>query len=364
MRIYLYILAGITSALMGWNLGQFILTDLGLLKKVPEIVLFPCIAIFLAIGMVLTEIFISNPTRPKLSFRIAKQPLIIAAGLGLVSGLISGGIAQILFLPQIRVPTPIIRTLGWLLIGSSIGLAEGWTWKWRSIEAGDRKKFQQRLKTSVIAASIASFSAALLFELIRQLIGGKFPKELAGIEDPIGFSILGILLGLAFSISFDSPSYIPALRAGAGFEYTGKTYTESYGSQTTILSKAKPYIKIPTLKFVSNSEEEEIEEGLSIQLPTKGKIKIGSADKADVYIPEIPLHAADLVIEARETRLEPNSKYFYTIKVNGETLSTSNPMRLKHNFVLAFETLDSTGTSYETKTYRFVYYNRFLDPQA
>ena len=62
MRIYLYLLAGITSALLGWNLGQIFLTDFGFLPQFPEIVLFPCIAIALATGMVLNEIFISNPT--------------------------------------------------------------------------------------------------------------------------------------------------------------------------------------------------------------------------------------------------------------------------------------------------------------
>ncbi|MGB3639362.1 MAG: hypothetical protein WBA39_17570, partial [Rivularia sp. (in: cyanobacteria)] len=72
MRIYLDILAGITSALLGWNLGQFFLTDLGLLQQIPEVILFPCVAIALAIGMVMNEILIGNPTRPKLSFRIAK----------------------------------------------------------------------------------------------------------------------------------------------------------------------------------------------------------------------------------------------------------------------------------------------------
>jgi len=219
MRIYFYTLAGIASALIGWNLGQFILTDQGFLKQLPEIVLFPCIAVSLAVGMVFTEIFISNPTRPKLNLRIAGFPIIVAGGLGLLAGLIAGGISEILFLPLIRVPTPIVRTLGWLLIGSSTGIAEGLTWRWRSIEAGDRKRFRKRFWTSVSGSIAASLAAALIFEMLRQLLPDLM-QALKGAEDPIGFSILGILLGFVFSVS-TSPSYMAALRAGAGFEYTG-----------------------------------------------------------------------------------------------------------------------------------------------
>lgn len=361
MRIYLYILAGITSALIGWNLGQFFLTDLDLLKQFPEIALFPCIAISLAIGMVMNEIFISNPTRPKLCFRIAKIPLLIALGLGLLAGLIAGGISQILFLPQIRVPTPIVRTLSWLLIGSSVGLAEGLTWRWRSMEAGDPKRFWQRFKTSVLAASGASLVAALLFEFIRTALG-QMPAAFKGAEDPLGFSILGLLLGLAFSIT-NSPSYMGALRAGAGFEYTGPTY-EDFDPQKMISPQAYPYIDKSFLKFVSDGEAYEIEEGLSIQLPATGTIRIGSAvKKAHICIPGLPLHAADLMLKQREAVLSPNPKFFYTIEVNGDRLGSRRDIRLKHNYVLTFYTLNQGGLD-EEKIYRFVYYNRFLDPQA
>ncbi|WP_435184618.1 hypothetical protein ACRYJJ_08195 [Cylindrospermopsis raciborskii G7] len=135
MKLYLYLLAGISSALLGWNIGQFFITDLGLFPQYPEIILFPCIAVSLSCSMVMNEIFISNPTRVKRSFETAKQPLLIATGLGIISGLVAGIISQILFWPVIRVPTPIVRTLGWLLIGVSVGLAEGLTWRWHSMEA-------------------------------------------------------------------------------------------------------------------------------------------------------------------------------------------------------------------------------------
>ena len=361
MRIYLYILAGITSALMGWNLGQFFLTDQGLLKQFPEVILFPCIAVSLSIGMVLTEIFISNPTRPKLNLRIAWRSLSLAAGLGLLAGLMAGGISQILFLPQIRVPTPIVRTLGWLLIGGSTGIAEGETWRWRSIEAGDRKRFRQRRLTSLLGSITASLTAALIFEILRQLIG-KFPPELKGAEDPIGFSILGLLLGFVFSVS-TSPSYMVALRAGAGFEYTEEDIYDS-------IDQSRPTPQYPTietkesrLKFVTDSDAERIEEGLSIQLPSKGKIRIGSSVKAHIRLPDLPSYIADLELKPRQTLLVPNPVLFKTIEVNGERLSSQKSVSLKHNYVLTFYPQDKWVEN-EHKFFRFVYYNRFLDPQA
>ncbi len=360
MRIYLYILAGVTSALIGWNIGQFILTDISLFKQVPEIVLFPCIAISLAIGMVMHEIFISNPTRPKLSFCTARLPIIIATSLGLLAGLIAGGISQILFLPEIPIPAFIVRMLGWILIGSSVGLAEGLTWRWHSLEAGDPRRFRQRFKTSVIAASSASLVAALLFELIRILLG-QMPPAFRGVEDPVGFSLLGLLLGLVFSIT-NSPSYMAALRAGAGFEYMGERF-EGIDSSTTDDSKTYPCIDKSVLKFVSNSEEDEIEEGLSIQLPATGKITIGSDSEANIHIPGLLPQAADLELRQRETLLVPNSKFFDTIKINGIPLNSPKKISLKHNYVLTFHTFNRNGLD-EEKIYRFVYYNRFLDPHA
>ena len=403
MRIYLYIIAGITSALLGWNIGQFFLTDLGLLSQFPEIVLFPCIAISLAFGMVINEIFISNPTRPKRSLQTAKQPLLIALGLGTLSGLIAGIISQILFLPIIRVPTPIVRTLGWLLIGSSVGIAEGLSWRWYSIEAGSKKRFQQRLKTSVLAGIGASFTAAVLFEIMR-LSWGTMPAEFKGIEDPIGFSILGLLLGAAFSLT-NSPSYIAALRAGRGFEYVEfknfprqyiefnhdvKESVESVESEDDVKESVESVESVESKKDAQNSpipninqsyhaidksylsfitetdniNDDEIEEGLSIQLPGNGTIRIGcTVENTHISIPGLPLHVADIKLEKRTATLIPDHQFFYAIEVNGTRLKSRRSIPLKHNYVLTFYTTSVDGIN-EEKYYRFVYYNRFLDPQA
>ena len=358
MRIYLYLLAGITSALIGWNLGQFILTDLGFLTSFPEVVLFPCVAISLAMGMVLNEIFVSNPTRPKLSFRKAIIPLVIAFGLGLLVGLIAGGISQIIFLPGISISPYILRTLGWLLIGISVGLAEGLTWRWQGIEAGDRKRFWQRLTVSLFGGSIASLGAAGLFELIRDSFE-QMQNWLEMMEDPLGFAILGLLLGLAFSIT-NSPSYQVALRAGSGFEYTG----EIYDDDDITSSPAYPKIDRKLVTFISDPEEHKIEEGLSIRLPSRGKLTIGSSSEANIYIPGLPNRIADLELKSREAVLVPNSNYYSLIEVNGNRLGTRRSVRLKHNYLVTFHPKKQEGFNDEEKIYRFVYYNRFLDPQA
>jgi len=354
MRTYFYILAGITSALIGWNLGQFFLTDLGWLKPVPEIILFPWIAISLAIGMVMNEIFLSNPTRPKLNLRILPLPLAIAFGLGLASGLVAGCISQIVLLPQVRIPSLLVRTVSWLLIGGSVGLAEGLTWRWHSIEAGDVKRFRQRFRTSIIAGCAAALAAAIVFELVRQLLGG-LPEELRAIEDPVGFALLGAFLGLMFSRS-TSPSYMAALRAGGGFEHT-EIMEDSEPMPGSIAE-----IDRATLKFVSDGEATQIEEGLSIQLPAKGKITIGSAN-TQIRIPGIPDMVAALELQNREAVLKPHSDHYKKIAVNGEMLTSSKPVRLRHNYVLTFHVIDQETSNAKT-LFRFVYYNRFLDPQA
>ena len=366
-RLPLYIIAGVTSALLGWNIGQFFLTDLQLLRQYPEVALFPCIAIALAVGMVLNEIFISNPTRPKINFRISKPPLLIAASLGAGLGLLAGIISQFLFSPQVSLPTPLIRTFGWLLIGVSVGLAEGLTWRWRSMEAGDTKRFQRRIKISVLGASAASLLAAGLFELVRSS-WEETTSSFRAVEDPIGFSILGICLGLVFCFT-NSPSYMAALRAGAGFEYTGDMYIDEPDQD-----KNYPVIAKPALKFVSDSNMEEIEEGLSIQLPATGKINIGAGIPFDpeknngkgagshIYIPGLPPNIASIEIKSKEAWLHPSPKFYRNIEVNGNRLGTSRPINLKHNYLLTFY---PQGKEFDReKFYRFVYYNRFLDPQA
>lgn len=356
MRIYLYILAGLTSALIGQSIGQSLVTDVGILSDYANVVIFPCVAISLAVGMVLNEIFLSTPTRPKLNFRLAPRPLIIAAALGLIAGLFGGGLTETLFFSN-AIPAPVIRTLGWVIIGSSVGFAEGFTWRWRSIEAGNQSRFHQRLKTSVLAGTVAGLATALVFELIRIPLGAGL-ESMAELEDPLGFSILGILLGLAFSLTI-SPSYMVALRAGAGFEYIDRRLTPES-------SKAPPPSpKISNSLCFISSNIKDIEEGLSIQLPGAGRVRIGSATDADIFIPHIAEYAAQIDLQARTatiTALEED------ITVSGETVTQKQSKSLRHNHILTFTVNQPINNDeenlYRKKLYRFVYYNRFLDPQA
>jgi hypothetical protein len=371
IRGYLYILSGITSALIGWNISQILLGDLELLTTMPEIIIFPCIAISLAFGMIINEILISNPTRLTLSLRKLPIPLIIALIIGSILGLAAGGGAQILFAPQLNVPTPVIRILGWLIIGISVGLSEGTAWSWQSIEAHDKKRFWQRFTTSVIGAGIASLIAAFIFELIRYLLKDASLETLSkfrNIEDPMGFSILGILLGVTFFIT-NSPSYMAALRAGAGFEFTG-IEKNLYSANTWPIPY--PWLDPSFLKFVSQSAGDNyIEEGLSIQLPGNGKINIGSETNKNAHIrlPETPIHLAFIRLHGRTAQLYPNGSVYQFIAINGEILDSRNPVNLIHNDVITFYTEQPQTDPDKPKRrgekfYRFVYYNRFLDPQA
>lgn len=392
MRIYLYLLSGICSASIGWNIGQLFLSDVlsgqDFLYKNSEIILFPCVAIALAMGMVANEILMSNPTRWKLAVRKAVISVPIAFALGLLIGLGSGLLFQLLLI--FSFPPLIARILGWLVIGVAVGSAEGITWRWRSIESGNLQRYHQRLRNSVLFAIAASVMAAIVFELARFNLS-EMPQNFKQWEDFVGFCILGLLLGLAFSLS-SSPSYLVALRAGKGFEW--------HGLEESVERETYPVIKTSHLQFVStdvsDEEESEIEEGLSIQLPSQGKIIIGSSDNraAAICLPGVEDNMGYITINGNKAYFKPSKQGFLNINIGGIDLTSSKETKeLKHNTIITIKTSpakpkldqdpqelndDETTTTnttpektYEdseiisqTKLYRFVYYNRFLDPQA
>lgn len=430
LRLILYIIAGMVSVLAGWNIYQMclFLLDLFLLDQLrqwPEMILFPLITIFLASGMVLNEIFISNPTRSTLNLKVAFRPLIYTVSLGLLAGLIIGGVLQIVYLPQFNIGEKTIRIFSWWCIGATVGFIEGITWRFHSMEAGDKKRFTKRLFNSLFFASLSSVIAAGIFEGIRNSLdtNSEVVKEVfQQIEDPVGFCILGMLLGIAFTIT-TSPSYLVALRAGKGFEYrvdADSRLTQSIDTQYTQQqnknhSKSSPVISnkaIKSLKFVSETSEEKIEEGLSIELPEvhltlltkirqlKGiqwllnrlnqssnnqkiypiseniAIRIGGKPKekkpngqiigSDIYLPNTPLHLADIIVNKRETKLIPNPQNYDKIEINFKVLDRPKEVNLKHNTLITFYTINDPDEDNpnQPKMYRFVYYNRFLDPQG
>ena len=80
MRIYFHIISGIFSAIIGWSLSQLLWLEIGkvlnqgksafdTIPLPPDIVLLPIIAASIAVGMVATEILVSNPTKHRLNLK-------------------------------------------------------------------------------------------------------------------------------------------------------------------------------------------------------------------------------------------------------------------------------------------------------
>ena len=139
MKLWIYILSGITFASIGWNISQSVIYSIGWFQQFPEIAQSACVAASLSAGTVLTEIFLSNPTRFKLNLRRLGFPVATAATLGFLIGLFAGGVSQFLLIPQIRNSlfffgsTPAVRIIRWMIIGIAVGITEGLTWRWRSV---------------------------------------------------------------------------------------------------------------------------------------------------------------------------------------------------------------------------------------
>jgi hypothetical protein len=400
LRLILYILAGITTALLGWNLSQATFGLLGFLENIPilstvsqlrqweDIIVFPFITVCLSAGMVLNEIFITNPTRPKLNWRIAQKPMIYTVLCGLLAGLAIGGLLQIFYQPQFQIEERTVRVISWWCIGAVVGLIEGLTWVFYNMEAGDEERRRKRQFISLFAASFASIVAAGLFEIIRNHFNTT-SDSFQQIEDPIGFCILGALLGITFTFT-TSPSYMVALRAGKGFEYRGEDISRvtvaidpNYAAKQASLEPVISSEAIETLKFVTDSskkKEQKIEEGLSVRLPDVGKIAIGgrmpkktmsNGQKvgSDIYLPHTLPFLAHIEMGNRQAKLIPNPNLkqddYKKIEINGIPLDTSEEIVLKHNTLIAFYTDKPDDDNPNLpKMYRFVYYNRFLDPEG
>lgn len=381
-RLSYYILSGIVAALFGWSLSQIFLIDLAnLFKQLPflkdslnyfhdDIVLFPIVAACLAGAMVIADIFMSNPTRYKANRRELPPYLWRAIGIGLGAGLLSALISWILYASNL--PKELVRVVAWCLIGFFTGLGESIVWRFRS-EEGETSKANRRMIRVILCGLIAGFVAAVLIEIIRR------PIELKGWEDPLGFFILGLSLGAFLSFG-TSPSYQAALRAGQGFEFyfdksgiqqdnneeqqnQSKEQEKKTKQQQDKNEKHLPKLQNPLLRFVTedteDDEEKVIEEGLSIQLPTtlEKPIFIGSDPQADIYIPNIPSKCASLTQKNRMFILKCLTED--SVRVNQDLKIKNESVTLRHNQIITLY--------YETDNsmfYRFVFYNRFLDPEA
>lgn len=382
IKIWIYILSGITFASVGWNISQSIIDAVEWFQQFPEIPQSVCVAASLSAGTVLTEIFLSNPTRFKLNLRRLGSPLMTAIGLGSVIGLVAGIVSQLLLSPEIRQflfflgSTPVVRTIRWMIIGIAVGIAESSTWKSQSVESGKKSRSQQRFKNNIVAGITAGAVAAIFFEVIKFVFKSsleefkedfqtKYNFSFLGFENFFGLLLLGVVLGVAFYFAI-SPSYLAALRAGEGFEYS--IYNEEpakINKQNSVKIKDRNNNNKETgykLEFVSDDSSDTIEEGLSIQLPSRGNISIGSGKNVYIRILGLPPHIADLDIEERVTYLTPNSIHFRQISINGSELNSANKVSLKHNSIITFY-CEPNKRKDGKKRFRFVFYNRFLDPE-
>lgn len=364
MRVYLYVVTGLCFALLGWNVAQFGLYEADALAifPVPELLIYPSVTVCLCLGIAITEAFVSNPTRPRLNLRILPIPLLIAVMVGLVLGLVAALGLWLLYEVDTGLGARTVRIISWLAIAIAVGLVDGLAWFWNSVEAGNTARFWRRLLTSVCVSSVAALLGAAFFEGLRTL---NLPPDLFRFEDPFGFAVLGSLLGLGLGLT-GSPSYQVALRAGAGFEYHGTSNLGViFDAETEVDPDLEPddHLQEPgiaaPLGFVADYDQDVIEEGMSIRLPSRGKVLIGSAADAHLRLPGLPAHLGTLELNRRDAKFTLRTeKYRDLVEVSNSPISRK-VFKLRHNHVIKFRHLKSPD-----QFYRFIFYNRALDPRA
>lgn len=361
-----YVLSGIISALIGWSLSYLILDIIKLF--IPQNFNFnlPLYGILLvtvtpsiATAMVIAEIFLSNPTRYKANWRVLSRTILRVV---ILAGLICGLLLSLLnwLLLESNWPGFLVKMISWGLIGLFAGLADSVSWSFRSIE-GTGSKIKQRFVQSTLLGGSAGLVAAIFFEATHRVLG-KY-------QEPFGFLVFGACLGLALSFTA-RPSYQVALRAGQGFEAVKpkKKLSQVYSTvpnheEEEIINsnfqQRRPCLQNQSLKFIPDDDFKYIEEGLSIQLPLKNRkpIVIGSSEDADIYIPYIPSECASL--QFKDGNLVIRALAEGTVKVQQKLLTERRTTILRHNQILTlYHEYDPE------KFYRFVFYDRFLDPQA
>ncbi|MEG3436421.1 hypothetical protein V0288_04755 [Pannus brasiliensis CCIBt3594] len=352
MRLVFYILGGIISALIGWNLSLLILDFFKFTLKaiagseIPfpsEWILFPIVATCLSLTLVLTTIYLSNPTHDKANRRKRGKYLKLSLQTGLIAGAIAALFSVVIY--QGKFPPESIRIVGWSAIGLGTGLAEGLCWRSLSTE-GRKSTTIERPIASALFGFLAGLFAAISIEFLRKTI------SLGGYEDALGFTLFGAALGIALALS-TTPTYQVALRAGRGFGY------RQPGQPSNEEKKSLPEIRNRSLNIVYFPDEKRIEEGLSIQLPRSSSesLIVGSDESADIFLPEIPARAATLTLEGKQWKLK--CLFDGKIQVQRKLLSEDSSQVLYHNQILTFY-----HEKDKNRYYRFVFYDRFLDPET
>ncbi len=411
MRNWLYFIIGLLASVLGWSISQILLVDLNpiwekldftIFSQFPYLVKFSIVTSSLAISMVMAEVFLSHPTRLKQGWEQLKLPLLFAIILSILGALGSGFMSFILQLTS--APAEIIRLFDWLIIGTTIGLAEGTTWLFRSftkLYLTGRKR-----EKDDIAKVIKHFVMSVSFGLVVSVIV-FFVSEQNLETDLYSFILLGSLLGVALSFA-TSPNRQLALKLGYGFEkiagteiianrLNGKTYKNKGFKFVHDPRNSRPRIPI-------------LEEGLSIQLPKKDDLVIGSdVEQADIIVGDLPNKSAIIRLSGRKATIQPcqnnrleklpneivikppkqpdaenkenpfaeaipqNNNDYENFDTQSEI--TSSDMyddyseyesyaaveELKHNTVITLYTNKNTD---QRRYVRFVFYDRFLDPEA
>ncbi len=377
IRFILYILSGSFAALIGWNVSTIIIdivkwiteriTGNSALTFTPDFIVLPCLAFFFAIVMVGTEIFLSNPTRNRNNWRKFRTYFLRTLLLGIFSGVIAA--VGTFFVYKGTGVAIEVKRYAWGIVGLSTGLCESLSWLSRREKNLTNKGNLRILKTSVFGAIAGVLSAFLAENLSRFRIFSDIYDE------PFSFFIFGGALGLFLSLA-TSPTFQVALRAGEGLEAIDHKKLEEDDARG-IKRKRDPNLSFAMLKqqgglrFVveppnegKNAKEPNvIEEGLSILLATNRAITIGGDPDDDIYLPQIPESCAKVrvLFQSAEIAIEQNQPSVVILSPTPRP-KTNNDQKtkiytLRHNQVITFK------SQYAEKLYRFVFYDRFLDPQ-
>lgn len=397
MRNWLYFIVGLLASVLGWSFSQILLVDfkpiwdsldLTFFAQYPYLIKFFILTIFLAVAMVMAEVFFSHPTRLKQGWKVLKLPLIIAIVASILGAILSG-IMSFVFKLTIF-PAWTIRLIDWLIIGLVIGFAEGITWLLRTWSKLVLNKTTiggiQNDTTKVINHFVKSICSSLVVSFIVFIFSEIIIKQ-----DIWSFILLGTMLGFALSFT-ESPNSQFALKAGYGFE-------RIYGGNTTTNNLNRKTYKDRGLKLVyvpSGNRPTTIEEGLSVELPKTGNIIIGSdVEQADIIVNDLPGKIATIKINGRKATIENFSNNILkklpseivikppetvnktapnpyanisnqpensspNLDKDSELIDDPNEIELYHNTVITLYTQNQNSRKYV----RFVFYDRFLDPEA
>lgn len=394
MRNWLYFIVGLLASVVAWSFSQVLLVDFKpiwnsldwtFFAQYPYLIKFFILTIFLAVAMVMAEVFFSHPTRLKQGWKVLKFPLIIAIIASILGASLSGIMSFVFKLTGF--PGWMIRLIDWLIIGGIIGSAEGITWLLRT---WSKLVLDQRGGKSDTTKVISHFIKSISFCLLASFIVFIF-SEIIIKQDIWSFILLGTLLGFALSFT-ESPNTKFALKAGYGFEriYGGNTTTNNL-NPITYKNRGLKLVYVPDKNLPTT-----IEEGLSIELPKTGDIIIGSdVEQAHIIVNDLPDKIATIKINGRKATIEnfsnnilkklpseiaikplekvnnrannPYANISNQPQNNSPNLDKDskerddiNEVELYHNTVI---TLYTENQDYR-KYVRFVFYDRFLDPEA